>query len=158
MGYWIQRTYAKFVSKFSSLFLPVSAFSKIFFLAIITSIKFAKPILVFWIYFIRTLCGIILFPIIVKILDLRDVFPFFFGDVGISICCKKVIVTSLFPLLTMPRNFLMILVFFTSLILVGGRLLGVLTTKYVSRKSVSRLSLFEVFFFFFPRLDPLGTL
>ena len=82
-------------------------------------------------------------------LDLRDVFLFFFNDVGVSTYCKKAMVTTfLAPL--MLRTSLVILVFLTNLALVGGKLL-VFATRYVSKRSVSRLSLSKVFVFLFYR-------
>lgn len=95
-----------------------------------------------------------LFLFVVEILDFRDVFPFFFDNVGVSTHCRRIMATTLFLPLMVLRTSLMVLIFFISLALVGRRLLGVLVTRYVSGRSVNRLISFRVFFFFFCRLIP----
>ena len=56
------------------------------------------------------------------------------------------------------KTFLVVLIFFISLALVGKRLLKVLSTRYVSGKSDSRLFLSRVFLLYFCKLVPLETL
>ena len=91
-------------------------------------------------------------------LDLGDVFFFRLDDIGIDIYCKEVMATTLFSPPTVPRTSLVVLVFFASLALVDGRLLEVLATKYVSRKSVNRPISSRVPLLFFCRLILLKTL
>ena len=142
MGYQMQRTCAKFVPKFSSLFSPfspvslVSALLEAFSLSMVTSVKGVESNTSFWIFFLRTLSGIMPLPIIVKRFDLKDIFPFFFDDVDVSTYCKGVMAMTLFLATSVPRISFMILVFLASLALISGRLL-VLATRYVSGKSVS---------------------
>lgn len=69
----------------------------------------------------------------------------------------RIMVATLFLPPTVPKTSLIVLVFFASLILVDGRLLGVLTTRYVSRRSVSRIILPRVLLLLFCRLVPLET-
>ena len=65
-----------------------------------------------------------LFFIIVEAFDLRDVFLFLLDNVGISTYYRKMIATTLFTPSTTPKTSSMVLViFFTSLALFGGRLL-----------------------------------
>ena len=95
--------------------------------------------------------------IIVKALKFRNVFSFLLDDVGISICCRKFVTTTLSLAFLAPKTSLVILVFLASLALVCKRLL-ILATKYVSRKSVSRLSFSGVFLLLFCKPIPLKTL
>ena len=88
------------------------------------------------------------------ILDLEDVFSLFFDDVSISIYCKEVMATISSTSLALKTS-LVILVFLASLPLMSGKL--VLTTKHVSRKSVSKLSPSKVFPLLFCRPVPLKT-
>lgn len=75
----------------------------------------------------------------VEALNLGDVLLFLLDDIGVSTCCKRVMVTTLFLSLTAQKTiFLAVLVFISSLALVDRRLLGVLATRYVSKKGVSR--------------------
>lgn len=113
-----------------------------------------KPTLVFC--FLGTLGGIISLPIIVKKLNLGDIFYFFLDGADISIYsistrCKKVVAITPSAILTL-RIFL-VLVFLTSLALVNRKLL-VLTTRRIIRRDVSGLSLFGVFFLLFGRFVP----
>ena len=88
-----------------------------------------------------------LFSMTVEILDLRDIFPFFLDDVGVSTHCKRVMAITPSISLT-SKTSLVVLFLFASLALVDRRLL-VLATKYISGKSVSGLNLSKVFLFFF---------
>ena len=90
----------------------------------------------------------------VELLDVGDVFLFFFDDVGVGTSYKKVMATTLFLPPTTLRNSLLVLVFFASLALVGGKFLEVLVTRYVNGRSVNRLIFSRVFFLFFCRLYP----
>lgn len=94
----------------------------------------------------------------VEVLDLGDVFPFLLDNVSVSIYCKKVMIMIqiLFPTFT-KTTFLAILFFFASLVLLGRRLLGVLATKYVSGRAVSRLISSKVFLYLFHRPVTLQT-
>lgn len=92
---------------------------------------------------------------VVKVLDLEDVFSFFFNDINIDTYYRKVIAITPLALST-PKTFLMVLVFLASLALISGRLL-VFATNYVINKNVNRLSLFGVLLFFLCRLISLKT-
>ena len=106
--------------------------------------KLPRPILVFCIFFLKILDGIIPLLIIVEILDLEDLFAFLLNDVGVSTYCKRVMATNLLTSLV-PRTSVVVLVFLASLVLVSKKLL-MLTTRYVSKRSVSELRFFRVFF------------
>ena len=94
------------------------------------------------------------FPVIVVALDLRDVFHFFFDSIGVSIYCRRVLATTTFSVSLAPRtSLLVVLILLASLALISGRLL-MLAIRYVSGRSVSRLSLFKVVLFFFRKLIP----
>lgn len=93
---------------------------------------------------------------IVKILNLRNIFQFPLDDIGVSTYCKRVVATTFLALLALKISLLVVLILFISLALVGRRLL-VLTTRYVSKKSVSELSSFRVFLLFFCKFIPLET-
>lgn len=90
-----------------------------------------------------------LFSVIVKVLDLGDIFPFVLDDISICIYCKGVMATTSLVL----RTSLVVLIFFVSLAKVDEKLL-ILATKYISRRNVNRFSLFKVFLLFFCRLFP----
>ena len=72
---------------------------------------------------------------------------FLYDDVSISTCCRGVIVTTFLALLA-PKTSFVVLVFFASLALVGGRLL-VLVIRYVSGRSIIGLYISTVILFFF---------
>ena len=93
----------------------------------------------------------------VEALDLEDVFPFLFDGIDIGTCCRGVVTTTLFLAPSTPRISLIVLVFLAILAPVGKRLL-VLVTGYVSKNSISRLSLFRVFFLLLHRPVLLETL
>lgn len=100
-----------------------------------------------------------LLPIVVIIFDLKDIFPFFLNDIGISTYCRRIMAMTLFLSPTTPKTTsLAVLVFFISLILVGRRLLGVLVTRYVSKRGVNELIFSRIFLLFFCRHVPLETL
>lgn len=71
---------------------------------------------------LKALVGVIPFPIVVVILNLKDIFPFFLDDIGINTCCKEVIVTTLFLAPMALRISLVVMFFFAKLALKGGRL------------------------------------
>lgn len=80
--------------------------------------------------------------------NMGDIFFFFLGH-DVDTCCKKVIVAILsLPPMTL-KTFLVVLVLFVYLALVGKKLLGLLPTKYISKKSVNKLILLKVIIFFF---------
>lgn len=88
-------------------------------------------------------------------LDLEDVLSFVFDD--ISVCTRgRGVMTITFLAILVPKTFFVVLVFLASLALVDGRLL-VLAIRYISRKSVRRLNLSEVFLLLFLRLVLSGT-
>lgn len=58
----------------------------------------------------------------VVVFDLEHIFFFILYDVGISICCREVIAMTLFLAPMVPKESLVVLVFFASLALMGGRL------------------------------------
>lgn len=88
--------------------------------------------------------GIMSLPVTVVTIDLGDIFHFFLDGVGVSICCKGVMATTTFLAAPVPKtSLLVVLVLFTSLALVGERLL-VLATRCVSEKNVNGLSPFKL--------------
>lgn len=95
----------------------------------------------------------------VEALDLGNIFHFFFDGVGVSthgvsIRCRRVVaITSL--VILAPKTSL-VLVFLATVALVGRRLL-VLATRRISKRDVSRLNLFKVFFLLLGGLIPLKT-
>lgn len=91
------------------------------------------------------------FSSIVKAFNLRDIFYFFFDNVGT--CGKGVRAITLSLFLTLETS-LVVMIFFDELTLVGGKLLRKFFTGYVSRKSVSRLFFFKVLLLFFTGLYP----
>lgn len=90
--------------------------------------------------------------VIVEVLNFGDIFHFLLNDVGISIYCKRVVATT--SLVTLAPSTSLILVFHTSLALVGGRL-RVLATRYVNRRNVSRFILSKIFLLLFSKHVPL---
>lgn len=88
MGYWIYKTYVRFVSKFSFLspfllfllFLLVSAFLKAFSLATITNVKVAETNTSCLALFFKILAKEMIFSLIKKAFNMRNVFFFFFGN------------------------------------------------------------------------------
>ena len=95
------------------------------------------------------------FLVTVELFDLEDVLFFLFDDIDVSTYYRKVITTISLAFLV-PKTSLMVLVFLANLALMSGRLL-VLATRYVSRRNISRFSLFGVFLFLFCGFSPLGT-
>lgn len=89
---------------------------------------------------------------IIKARDLEDVFLFLFDDISISTRYKRVMATTLPLPSTVPNTSLVVLVFFISLALVGGRLLGMLATKYINKNSINGLILPRILFFSCPLL------
>lgn len=87
---------------------------------------------------------------------MKDIFSFFLDN--INTYYRSVMVATLFLPRTMPKTFLVVLVFFTGLTLVGRRLLEVLPTKYVRKRSINELILLRVLLFLFYRPTPLETL
>ena len=82
---------------------------------------------------------------------------FLFSFDGIDIYCRRVMSATL-SLPTMAQSiFLIVLRFFTGLVLVDRRLLEVLFTKYINIGKVSRLILLRVFVPFFGWPIPLET-
>ena len=69
----------------------------------------------------------------------------------IDIYYGKVIVMTLFLSLTISKTALVVLVLFAGLILVGRRLIRLLSTRYIIRRSVSRLILYKILILFFYR-------
>lgn len=90
--------------------------------------------LVFWVFFLRTLAGIMAFLFAKKEFDVRKILFFLFRD-NINICCKYVLVLTLFLFIMVPRISLVVIVFFVGLM--SRRLL--FPTRYISERSVSRL-------------------
>lgn len=77
-------------------------------------------------------------------LNLEDVFLFFFDNVGVCTCYRRVLATTLLALLV-PKTSLVVLVFFASLALMGGRLLVLAIAERVSVDLVF-LKFFSSFF------------
>ena len=131
----------------------VSAVSTILSLVIITNVEVFETntsFLILFLGFEHTYWSNNLF-FAVEVFNLADVFLFIFDDIGVSTCCKGVMATTLFLPCTTPKTFLVVLVFFASLGLVGGRLLGILTTRYVNKRSINGLISSKVFLFLFCR-------
>lgn len=84
-----------------------------------------------------------------------DIFFFFFDDIGTY--SKKVMTVTL-SLSLMSEILLVILILLASLVPMGGRLLGAFLTKYISKRSVSKLIFFRVLLFFFCELVSLKKL
>lgn len=89
-----------------------------------------------------------IFFFIVEAFDVRNVFFFFLGN-DINTYCRKVVAVILFAPLTIPKIFMVVLVFFIAFALVGKRLLGLFLTRYVSKEGVSKLIFSDVFIFSF---------
>lgn len=81
-------------------------------------------------------------PIAVVVLDLENDFSFFLDDIGISTYCREAMAITLSLSPTATKSSLVILVFFTSFVLVGRRL-----TRHISKGRISRFILLRVFFF-----------
>lgn len=93
--------------------------------------------------------GIMPFLVIVVVLNLGDIFHFLLNGIGVSTYCRGVGVMSTFTVSLTPRiSLLVVLVLFANLALVSKRLL-VLASGCVSKRNVSGLSLFGVFFLFY---------
>ena len=137
MGYWIYKTCAMssgYLRSFALQFLSApTAFSQIS----VTSVKIAKTNISFNIL-LRIVGDIMPFLVTVITLDLGDIFHFLLDSISVSTCYRKVVATSISSATSAIRNSL-VLVLFTSLALVSGRLL-VLATRYVSEKIVRGLS------------------
>lgn len=97
------------------------------------------------------------FFFMVEIFDIGNIF-FFFYENNIDIGYKGIIIATLFLSPTTSIAFLIGLVFFAGLALVNRKLLGLLPTRYVNRKSVSRFILPNIFILFFYRSISLETL
>ena len=86
-------------------------------------------------------------------------FFFIFFKNNVDIYYSRIVAATLFLPFTMPKNFSwVVLVFFAILTLVSQRLLGLLSTRYVSKGGASRFFLFRVLILFFFRFVPLETL
>lgn len=106
----------------------------------------------------ETANSIISLLVTLVVLNLGDIFYYFFDSIGVSIRCRGVMATTtLLDLLAPKTSLLVVLVFLASLALVGGRLL-VFATRCINGRNVSGHSLFGVFLLFFCRLVPLETL
>lgn len=89
---------------------------------------------------------------------MRDVFSFLLVDIGVETRCREVMTITLSSPPTTPNISLVVLILFTSLGLVGGRLLGVFATRNVSKRSISRLIPSRVLLVFFCRSIPMKNL
>ena len=87
------------------------------------------------------------FSLSIEALNVEDDFFLLFDT--IDICYRWVVGATLFLPAMMPKIFLVILVFFTGLILVGKRLLRVFSIRYVSIGRVSVFIFPEIFVLFF---------
>lgn len=120
--------------------------------------KLSKLTLVFCLFFwvLKTLVRVITFFLVGEALNLRD--DLFFPLNAINIYCKGVVGAILFLLATVPKIFLIVLIFFIGLTLVDKRLLGVLLTRHISIGRVNRLILSKVLVLLFSWLILLETL
>ena len=82
-----------------------------------------------------------------KALNIGDILLFSLD--AIDTCCRRVVGAILFLPATMLRIFLVVLLFFISLVLVDKRLLRVLFVKQVSIEKVSRLIFPRIFVLLF---------
>lgn len=82
------------------------------------------------------------FPLAVKVFDLGDVFFFLFGN-DVGTCGKEIIAMTLSLSFVISKTFLMVLIFFANLALVGR----LLSTRNISKGKVNRLILPKVLFF-----------
>ena len=82
MGYWMHRTYTRFIPKYLpfSLFSLFSPFLIIFFLATITNVEIAKIDTRFLTFFFKTLADKIAFSFIKKTFDIKKILFFFFDN------------------------------------------------------------------------------
>lgn len=156
----ITLTFLPFLS--APVVLTASTISKVsvvliaFSLVPVTGMQVAKTNTTFCIFFLRIFDSVMPFSITIETFNLKNIFFIFLDGIGISINCKKAMVTTFLTPLT-PKKFLVILVFLASLALMGKRLL-VFATKYISRRSVSGLNSFGVFSVFFYGFVPLRIL
>ena len=80
------------------------------------------------------------------ILDLKDIFHFFYDSTGVNTRCRRVVATTtLLAPSALKTSLLVVLVLLAVLALVGRRLFAI---RCVSGRGVSKLSPFRVFFLF----------
>lgn len=103
----------------------------------------------------KTLVRVIPLFFIVEAFNVEDILLFFFDD--ISTYDKSVIAATL-SLSFALKTSLVVLIFDASSTLVDGRLLKVFSTRYVSRKGISRLIFPQVFLLLFCKPVPSETL
>lgn len=101
---------------------------------------------------LKTLIGVMTIFFIVKVLNMGNIF--FFSLDTINTYCKGVMVVTMFLSTMILKISLMVLVFFAGLVLMGRRLLRVLLTRCISKRSVNGLILPKIFLLFFYRLIP----
>ena len=94
--------------------------------------------------------------VIVEALNLRNISHFLFDGIGVSIHCKKIMLTLSLTPSTLKISLLVVLVFLASLALVGRKLL-VLATRYISRRSISERNPSGVLVLLFCRPIPSRT-
>ena len=80
------------------------------------------------------------FPPIIKVFNLGNILFFLFKN-DISIYGREIMAATLFLSSTVPRNFLVVLIFLISLALMGR----LLPTRHISKKRVMRLIFLRVF-------------
>lgn len=144
----MHKIYARFILKYSSfspfsLISLFSAFLTTFFLATITGIEFAKTNTNFEFFFlIHILTEVMVFLFVMIAFNIKK-FLFFGNDINTY---YKVILASTLSLFTMMlRTFLVVMIFFVSL--VDWKL--IFLTRCISKGGVSKLILFGTFIFFF---------
>ena len=96
------------------------------------------------------------FSLTIIVLNLRDIFHFFFDSAGINICDKRVATFSLFSVVL--RTLLVVLVFFIGLALIGLALMGGLPTGTSAERKSADLVLPESFSSFLASLFSWGHL
>lgn len=79
--------------------------------------------------------------------NMRDVLFFFLVN-NIDTYCREIVAVTMFLSLTAPKTALIVLDLFVDLALMGKRLMGLLSTKYISKENVNRLILSRVFILF----------
>lgn len=161
MRYQMYETCPRFVLKFLFLslfllflpFLPFSAFSKTFFLAAVIGVEITKTNTSFQLLFHKILARVITFFLLEKAFNIRDVF-FFFLENGVNTYCRRVVIVILSLFSMAPKIFLVFLVFFVNLALLGRLLL----IRYISRELNSGFILFGVLILLFCCFIPLEIL
>lgn len=140
MGFQTQKTYARFVFRYSLFLLFLSTF----FLFAIINVEVIKTNTSFWLFFFKIFASIMAFFFAKKAFNIGEILFFLFSN-DIDTYYKKILATTLFLSTMAPKTSLIVLIFFISLM--NRKLL--FSTKYISKKNVNKLIFLKVFFLFF---------